>query len=202
MTAGIAAVVFMTMIPSASSDATQPLAREIAEPRQAATDQSDADAIRQRVKEGEKVRITDEHGREWQGRISALAPDKLVLFTREREQRDMPYATILRIDRPRDGLGNGALIGLGAGAALGLLAIISEESTCEPAEFFGCGYNDGSFYVAALVFGGGVGAAIGVGIDALIKKDPNVFRRGGAPRVTVAPTIARRSQGLTVSLRW
>ena len=200
MTAAIATLVLMTMNPSASHKSAQPLASE--KPSQTATDQSDAETIRQRVKEGQKVRVTDEQGREWQGRISALAPDKLVLFTREHEQRDLPYATIVRIDRPRDGLGNGALIGLGTGAALGLLSIIAEESTCEPAEFFGCGFSDGQFYVAALAFGGGVGAAIGVGIDALIKKDPNLFRRGGAPRVTVAPTIARERQGITVSLRW
>lgn len=33
----------------------------------------DADAVRHRVKEGQRVRITDDHRREWQGRIEALA---------------------------------------------------------------------------------------------------------------------------------
>src|SRR5688500_636139 len=69
---------------------------------------SDADAIRQRVKEGQKVRVTDGQGREWQGRIDALAPDNLVLLTKERQRRDVPYAAILRINRPRDTLANGA----------------------------------------------------------------------------------------------
>lgn len=35
----------------------------------------DADAIRQRVKEGQKVRVTDDQGREWQGRIETFAAD-------------------------------------------------------------------------------------------------------------------------------
>ena len=203
MTITIAALVLMTTIPAAaaaSNGSAQPLASDNARP--AATGQSDADAIRHRVKEGEKVRVTDEQGQEWHGQIRALAPDRLVLFTRE-QQRDIPYATIVRIDRPHDGLGNGALIGLGSGAALGLLAVISEESRdCEYEGFFDCGNPGGAAYVAAPLLIGGLGAAIGVGVDALIKRDPNLFRRSGASRVNVAPTVARGVRGVTVSLRW
>ena len=87
---------------------------------------SDADAIRQRVREGQKVRVTDDQGREWQGRIEALAPDNLVLLTKDRQRRDVPYAAILRIDRPNDTLANGARIGFASGAAFGMLAVIAE----------------------------------------------------------------------------
>ena len=201
MTAAISALVVITIMPSASNPLAQPLASE--KPRHVATNQSDADTIRQRVKQGQKVRITDEQGREWQGRISALAPDKLVLFTREREQRDIPYSTILRIDRPHDGLGNGALIGLGSGALLGWLAVLSDDNRpCQPFQLFDCGDPSSGEYVVAASILGGLGAAVGVGIDAVIKKDPNLFRRGSARAVTVAPTIARGMRGLTVSVRW
>ena len=87
---------------------------------------NDADAIRQGVKEGQKVRITDDQGREWHGRIEALAPDNLVLLTKDGQRRDIPYATIVGIDRPHDTLANGALIGFVSGAAFGMLAVIAE----------------------------------------------------------------------------
>jgi hypothetical protein len=82
----------------------------------------DAAAIRQRVKEGQKVRVTDDQGREWQGRIETFAADNLVLRTKDRQRRDLPYSSILRIDRPRDTLANGAGIGFVSGAAFGLFA--------------------------------------------------------------------------------
>jgi hypothetical protein len=202
MTALVASVVFATAMSAAADKRVMLRAWGQAESRPSQSAQSDADAIRQRVKEGQKVRITDDQGREWRGRIGTFTPDKLTLITSDRQQRDVPYGTILRIDRPHDGLGNGALIGLGTGAAVGLLAVISEESNCEPTEFFGCGDPIGAAYIAAPLVIGGLGAAIGVGIDALIKKDPTLFRRSGASRVTLAPTIARGVRGVTVSMRW
>jgi hypothetical protein len=156
-----------------------------------------ATAIRQRVKEGQKVRITDEQGREWQGRIAELAPDTLVLAGGGRQRREVPYGTIVKIDRPHDSLANGALVGLLSGAVFGLVAAAAEESDgCGPSGPFGCGdVTDVAYVVAPLVFGG-LGAGIGVGIDALIKADPNLYRRGDVP-VAQGPGV-----GLRVSVRW
>ena len=95
---------------------------------QAATVESNAEAIRRRVAEGQQVRITDDEGREWRGRIQVLARDTLTLVLKDRQQRDVPYGNIIRIDRPHDSLANGALIGFAAGAGLGLFAVISEEN--------------------------------------------------------------------------
>jgi hypothetical protein len=163
---------------------------------------SDADAIRQRVKEGQKVRITDDHGREWQGRIEAFASDNVVLLTKDRQRRDVPYAAILRIDRPHDTLANGALIGFLSGAVYGLLAVAAEENAdCEPGAFFSCGDPTAAAYVVIPPVLGAVGAGIGVAIDALVRRDPTLFRRGDS-RLMLVPSLDRGVRGLSLSVRW
>jgi hypothetical protein len=162
---------------------------------------NDADAIRQRVKEGQKVRITDDQGREWHGRIEALTPDNLVLLTKDRQRRDIPYAVIVRIDRPLDTLDNGALIGFVSGAAFGMLAVIGEANAdCEPA-YFSCGDPTAVAYFLVPAVTGAMGTGVGVAIDALIRRDPTLFRRGQS-RVTLAPTLARGVRGVSLSVRW
>jgi hypothetical protein len=163
---------------------------------------SDADAIRQRVKEGQKVRITDDQGREWQGRIEALAPDNLVLMTKDRQRRDVQYAAIVRIDRPPDTLANGALIGFLSGAAYGLFAVVAEENAdCDPGAFFSCGDPTAAAYVVIPPILGAIGTGIGVAIDALVRRDPTLFRRGDS-RVMLAPSLGRGVRGLSLSVRW
>lgn len=205
MGAAIPAFFLSTMVtwgPGALHEPLDPV-RPLPVARPAATGQSDDEAIRGRVTEGQKVRITDDQGREWHGRIGSLAPDKLTLVTKDRQQRDLPYGTILRIDRPHDSLANGALIGLASGAALGLLAVVAEDADdCDPAGFLDCGDPGAAAYVAAPLVIGGLGAAVGVGIDALIRKDPNLFQRAGASRLTLGPVIRRDVRGVVVSLRW
>ena len=162
---------------------------------------SDADAIRQRVKEGQKVRVTDDQGREWQGRIEGLAPDNLVLLTKDRQRRDVPYAAILRIDRPHDTLANGALIGFVSGAVYGVVALVAEENPdCEPGGFF-CDDPSAAMYGVIPPVLGAIGAGIGVGIDALIRRDPTLFRRGDS-RVMLAPSLGHGVRGLSLSVRW
>ena len=48
---------------------------------QSASAHSDAERIRQRVKAGQNVRITDDEGHEWRGRIDTFAPDNLTVVT-------------------------------------------------------------------------------------------------------------------------
>src|SRR5918993_2816136 len=163
---------------------------------------NDADAIRQRVKEGQKVRIIDDQGREWQGRIEALAPDNLGLVTKDRQRRDVQYAAIVRIDRPPDTLANGALIGFLSGAAYGLFAVVAEENAdCDPGAFFSCGDPTAAAYVVIPPILGAIGAGIGVAIDALVRRDPTLFRRGDS-RVMLAPSLGRGIRGLSLSVRW
>jgi hypothetical protein len=205
MTTAVASLAFIAALSSGSdgSGKSTLAAQEHTPAVQASSAQTDADRIRQRVKEGQKVRITDDQGREWHGRIGALAPDTLTLVTKDRQQKDVPYPTILSIERPPDTLANGALIGLASGAVFGLLGVIAEENAdCEPEGFFSCGDPTAGAYIVAPLVLGGFGTAIGVGIDALVRRDPNLFRRSGNGRVTLAPALGRGVRVLTVSVRW
>lgn len=205
MTTVVASLAFIAALSSGSDGSGKStLAAQAPNPAvQASSAQTDADRIRQRVKEGQKVRITDDQGREWHGRIGALAPDALVLVTKDQQQKNVPYTTILSIQRPPDTLVNGALIGLASGAAVGLLAVITEENAeCEPGVFFSCGEPTAGAYVAVPLVLGGLGTAIGVGIDALVRRDANLFHRNGNARVTLAPALGRGVRALTVSMQW
>jgi RNA methyltransferase-like protein len=203
MTTIVATLALMTTLSSGPDAAGQAFVAGQENPRAAQTvGSSDADAIRQRVKEGQKVRITDDQGREWQGRIEELAPNHLVLLTKDRQLRDVPYAAILRIDRPHDTLANGALIGFVSGAVYGLLAVLAEENAdCEPGAFFSCGDPTAAAYVVIPPVLGAVGAGIGVAIDALVRRDPTLFRRRDS-RVMLAPLLGREVRGVSLSVRW
>ena len=203
MTTVVATLALMTTLSSGpDAQARSFAARQEKPPAAQSAGPNDAGAIRQRVKEGQKVRITDDQGREWHGRIEALAPDSLVLLTKDRQRRDIPYATIVGIDRPHDTLANGALIGFVSGAAFGMLAVIAEENAgCEPAAFFSCGDPTAVAYFLLPAVTGAMGTGVGVAIDALIRRDPTLFRRGES-RVTLAASLGRGARGLSVSVRW
>jgi hypothetical protein len=204
MTSIAATVVVVAALSSGSinADASHPPEQGTGAPGQPAAPQAEAEEIGRRVKEGQKVRITDDQGREWRGRIATLAPDTLTLVMPDRRQMDIGYENILRIDRPHDGLANGALIGLASGAALGLLTVIANENPeCDPVAFF-CGNPSAAAYVLAPAILGGLGAAIGVAIDALITREPNLYLRAGKASVVVSPTLGRDLHGFTVTLRW
>jgi hypothetical protein len=202
MTPIVAALALMTTLSSRGAPVGPGAAgQEITHAGQTA-DPSDADAIRHRVREGQKVRVTDDQGREWQGRIEAFAPDNLVLVTKNRQRRDVPYTAILRIDRPHDTLANGALIGFVSGAVYGLVAVVAEENAdCDPGAFFSCGDPTAAAYVVIPPVLGAIGAGIGVGIDALIRRDATLFRRGDS-RVLLAPSLGRGVRGVSLSVRW
>jgi hypothetical protein len=203
MTTVVAALALMTTLASGPRGlgATFAVGRENAAAAQA-TGPSDADAIRQRVKEGQKVRVTDDQGREWQGRIEGFAPDALVLLTKDRQRRNLPYPSILRIDRPHDTLANGARIGFATGAVFGMLTVIAEANAdCEPEAFFSCSDPTAAAYLLVPAIVGGAGAGIGIGIDALVRRDPALFRRGES-RLMLAPSLGHGVRGVRLLVRW
>lgn len=194
MTTVIATLALINTLSSGPGASNRSFAAGQENPSAAQTaDPSHADAIRQRAKEGQKVRVTDDQGREWQGRIDRFAPDNLELLTNDRQRRDLPYSSILRIDRPRDTLANGAGIGFVSGAAFGLFVVVAVATD---------GWDlTAAQYVLLPAAYGGAGAGIGIAIDALVRRDPTLFRRGDS-RVTLAPTLGRGVRGVSLSVRW
>ena len=89
------------------------------------------------MKPGQKVSITDDQGREVNGKIGDMTADALTVLDHG-TRADVAYNRIVAINRPNDSLANGALIGLGTGIGLGLVAIATEDNSQCPPEGFVC----------------------------------------------------------------
>ncbi len=91
----------------------------------------------------------------------------------------------------RDSLLNGTAIGFAAGAAFGIAYAHGVRDSDLDA---------GSYAYGALIFGG-IGAAVGLGIDALFDRNSSVVVQ--SPRhVALGPIVTRRTAGIHVIKRW
>jgi len=149
------------------------------------------DQLNTRLKIGDTIWVTDAQGQEVKGKLSALSTDGLMLDaggTKPFAARDVG---IVR-ERRRDSLKNGAIIGAIPGAIFGLFVGGFASET-------GTGAALGAVVVGAL------GAAVGVGIDALIPGKKVVAywaprSTGPAPsRVSLAPVVTPRAKGVAVA---
>ena len=145
------------------------------------------------VKPGDTVSVTDGTGRETGGTISALSSSSLEL-TVDGSRRSFleSDARTIRQRRP-DPLKNGALWGLGIGAALGLTTFIDTEDV-EPV-------SAGESLTATAVMGG-LGAAIGVGLDAIFRGKEVIYSRPArtSASLKVSPLLARGRKGALLSV--
>jgi hypothetical protein len=129
----------------------------------------------------DSVVVTDIDGRRWQGQVTALSAERLVLRTKSTANRNeelmLPEGRIRRVVlRKDDSLRNGALIGW---AAMVGIFVAGAVQGSEPPE---------SVFVSML-FPGGLGAFLGAGIDAGIQSNVVVFEAGGrsSARLSIAP---------------
>lgn len=145
-----------------------------------------------RVMLGETVRVIDRQGQSTRGKLLRLTATDLTVRT-DGGERVVDASNIVEVKARRSGpLLNGALIGAAVGASpFVIFAALDEGSNCD-----GC-------MAGALVWMG-IGAAAGVGIDALVKGDITVMKLGtGASRgVALVPVIERKRQGLFCSIRF
>ncbi|HZI50968.1 MAG TPA: hypothetical protein VFE29_04040 [Terriglobia bacterium] len=147
------------------------------------------------VKPGDTVVVIDKEGRSTKGKVQNISRESLHLKSggnvREFAQRD---AVEIK-KRQADSLANGAIIGAVAGGAFGSLGAIA---VCNE----GCD-GDGGTVAAVIGIYAGMGAAIGVGIDALIKPRRTIYRSPGQSALSnihVAPLIGGGRRG--VALKW
>ena len=155
------------------------------------------DQLNTRLKPGDTVWITDAEGREIEGRIQALAPDRITLEGGNANAFAARDVRIIR-DRERNSLKNGTLIGLGVGGGLALAwcaaALAGDPSISPGVECF----------EGAVVFGG-IGTLIGLFIDASSPGRMRVaYRAPGAAgpprnRLSIAPMITPRTKGVAVA---
>ena len=92
--------------------------------------------------------------------------------------------------RESDSLLNGALIGAGVGVASGLFLCTRTEP-----------WRNCRDDVGPMIKIGAIGAGIGIGIDALIRR--KVYQSAsGATEVHAAPIVGRRAKGLRLSVKF
>ncbi len=121
---------------------------------------------------GNRLTVTTADGTEVIGRLLRLDGEHLVL-QQDRGERTFRYTEIDRVRKRKNGV-LGALIGFGAGAALGWP--VAELSANE-----GGSRSDGVWIALA-----GLGA--GLGIDALLGSNPTIYRSSSRTSVTVTPS--------------
>ncbi len=148
------------------------------------------------IKPGDKITLVDVTGRETKGRIGKLSPDALILVTStgSRQLGEVDVAAITQ--RRDDSLKNGAIIGAVAGAAYFVtgLALLA-------------GIDDGDVIIPTAIAGGvlfaGLGAAAGVGIDALISGRQVIYQKpAGRSTVIVSPVFGHGRQGAAVAVKF
>jgi hypothetical protein len=147
------------------------------------------------VEANDKVLVRDFSGNQTRGRISVVSPSLLRLVV-DGTPREFSPADVLEIRQRRgDSLGNGAIIGLIAGAAfgsVGALIICAEEADCAGAA------------TAAVLAYGAIGAGMGVGVDALIRRERTIYRAPARPAasIRISPIVTKNRQGIAVSWKF
>ena len=129
--------------------------------------------LRLKVKAGDTVYVTDDSGKSEQGaRILDLSTSSLVVSIGG-VRRELLESNVARLrQRLPDSKKNGALIGLligAAGSVAGAKALESPAGSCS-----------GACVAGNILYGGGLGALIGLGIDALIQGRKDIYVSGGS----------------------
>ena len=148
------------------------------------------------VKPGDKITVVDAAGGKTEGRIWNLSRDTLTLTT-PAGPRQLGEVNVTEIRQRRgDSLKNGAIIGAVAGTAyfVTMAALLGDS-------------DGGDVIIGAAVAGGvvfaGIGAAAGVGIDALITRKQVIYRKNSRDtRVSVSPLFGRGRRGAAVTVKF
>ena len=160
------------------------------------------DQLDARVSPGTKVVVETVDGRTMKGRLRSLSESGLVF-----DKADTPAVpieairTVSRRAGPRPVL-KGLLVGLGAGACLGVIYMKSQDhgQACVPGEWF-CGVQfgptDGQVAGAITLIGAGIGTAVGALLPPPMRV---VYRAPAPPRVAIAPFITPLQRGVAVSV--
>src|SRR5262245_40759034 len=148
------------------------------------------------VNPGDKITVVDVTGKEAKGRIEKLSRDKLTLVTTAGSWELGEADVALIRQRRDDSLKNGAVIGAVAGTVYyATLAALFWSS------------DGGDVIVSTVVRGGvtaaGLGAAAGVGIDALVRSLQVIYRKApGENSVSVAPLLGHGHRGAAITVKF
>lgn len=140
-----------------------------------------------KLRPGDVLIVTDTNGGRTTGSLVELTATSLLIFA-DGERRGFDVDEIRRIQRRRNGVLLGAIIGAAAGGALAALGAALED---------GGDYNA----FASIAWPVALGTGLGVGIDALLVVPRTVYRRPDRG-AAVAPFIAPAGAGVRVAVRF
>jgi hypothetical protein len=139
---------------------------------------------------GKEVRVVERDGTRRIGSLVTLSGSEVV-FTRQGHEISVPIDRVRSVERVSRGVRKGALIGLASGVALGLLATCDTSGDDCP--------NPYSWVPLAMLIEGGIGAAAGAGIGAIVdaahRSGNQLYAAPPASAVSVAPLIGVDRQG-------
>ena len=145
---------------------------------------------------GETLEITSVTGDHLRGSLAELSPTSLTVVAGGRNhQFQMNDVAAITARRP-DALDNGARWGFLVGAGLGVLGALATTN-----EFNSHGSQVGFGVLIGVIYGG-LGAGVGVAIDAMVKSQQTIFSNRGSRRITLAPTVSSHTRTLALSWRF
>jgi hypothetical protein len=154
------------------------------------------DQLNTRLRNGDRIVVTDTKGREHKGHVVDLSASTLTLDAGETRRLTVDDVQLVQ-DRSHDSLKNGALIGLASGLAIGGIA----AADCARGY---CEFAPGVVFAVAGGIYGGLGAAIGTGIDALIPGKKRIVYQApdGKPstRLMLSPVVTPHARGIALSM--
>lgn len=145
------------------------------------------------VAPGDTITVVDVTGTKTKGRIGKVSRDELILVNSAGPRRLVEVDVASISQRRDDSLMNGAIIGAVAGTAyFATAAALLRDS-------------DGGEVIIPIaiawgVLSAGIGAAAGLGIDALILRRQVIYQKPARSRVSVAPVFGRGRRGAAVTV--
>jgi hypothetical protein len=139
------------------------------------------------LKANDALTVTTDDGTKVKGRMMEVSLDRIVLQV-EGGPMNIAASRIVKVQRRKNGMLLGAIIGLGAGVPFAVFA--SEYSNNE---------GGGSAVAAIPIL---IGLGIGAGIDAAVPSRPTVYDGNSKKRVTIGPVLDRHRIGIGLALKF
>ncbi len=151
---------------------------------------SSFDQLWTKVKSGDTIYVLGTDARETSGTFAKVSQTSLAMLV-DGQIREIALSDVRQVARRGDSLRNGALIGAAFGVVVGFIG--GDE---------GCLDSPCAGRAAVAVVAGGVYAAIGAGIDALIHGRTVVYRTAKQQNVRVTPILSGNHAGASLSVKF
>lgn len=129
--------------------------------------------------------------------------DKALVLSDGTTEHPVAFGDLQRVERPKDSVWNGALIGYAAGFGTGMAMVLANPCHPQPGAFIDLCFDGpgfGAFFGGLIT--GPIGMAAGAIADALHRRPRVVFDRRQGPHavISAAPTFVRGGAGMRVAI--